>query len=194
MANVKLSERELKLVTDADVILTKNRIIEKTYALLGELSEAYKPIITHTPYLLQFAVPSAKISKGENYEGLPWVMLDYPRCFSKEHVFAIRTFFWWGNFCSISLHLKGSFAQQYASHLTGFSNGWQLCIHPTEWEHHFRADNYRPLQPEDAALMQTLPFIKLAKKIPLHEWDLVQSFLLSGFKEIVSRLATDTVK
>ena len=33
---------------------------------------------------------SPKISKGENYKGLPYVMLDYPRCFGKTDIFAIR--------------------------------------------------------------------------------------------------------
>ena len=49
-----------------------------------------------------------KIAKGENYLQLPYVLLDYPRCFDKENIFAIRTMFWWGNFFSITLHLSGS--------------------------------------------------------------------------------------
>jgi len=162
--------------------------------LFGALSEDYKTIIHHTPQLQDVVMPAPKIARGENYEGLPWVMLDYPRCFSKQDVFAIRTFFWWGNFCSISLHIKGSFAKQYAAVIADMPGHWQLCIHPTEWEHHFRENNYRPLQPGDATLLQQLPFIKVAKKIPLHEWDSIQSFLLSGFNEIVSHLATNTVK
>ena len=58
-------------------------------------------------------IQSPKISRGENYNGLPYVMLDYPRCFGKEDVFAMRTMFWWGNFFSITWHLKGKYSKEY---------------------------------------------------------------------------------
>ena len=57
---------------------------------------------------------SPKISKGENYNGLPYVMFDYPRFFTKENVFAVRTFFWWANYFSVTLHLKGEYKEMFA--------------------------------------------------------------------------------
>ncbi len=79
MANVKLSKDELELVTNAELILTKNRIIQKVYELFGELSIAYRELSKDLDEDLLHIPP--KISKGENYLGLPWVMLDYPRNF-----------------------------------------------------------------------------------------------------------------
>ena len=114
MANVKLSPRELDIVCNADLILTKNNIIAKVYDLFGSLSE-YN-VSTADQFLTEeIKNISPKISKGENYEGLPWVMLDYPRYFTANDVFAIRTYFWWGNFFSITLHVKGKFQQQFSS-------------------------------------------------------------------------------
>ncbi|MBK8087192.1 MAG: hypothetical protein IPK31_04125 [Chitinophagaceae bacterium] len=91
-ANVSLSAFEKQLVTDASWILTKNNIIQKLFVLFGELSETWQSntVLQQLPSAINEIPP--KISKGENYEGLPYVMLDYPRCFSKEDVFAIRTF------------------------------------------------------------------------------------------------------
>ena len=37
-----LSAAELELVTNAEVLLTKNRIIQKVYNMFGTVSEAYK--------------------------------------------------------------------------------------------------------------------------------------------------------
>ena len=54
-----------------------------------------------------------KISKGEKYKGLPWVMLDYPRIFGKEDIMAIGTRFWWGHYFSVTLHLKGGYLRTY---------------------------------------------------------------------------------
>jgi uncharacterized protein (DUF1015 family) len=92
-ANVSLSAFELQLVTDPVWILTKTQIIEKVYNLFGDVSQLYQQHqhMQQLPSALTALAP--KISKGENYEGLPYVMLDYPRCFSREDVFAVRSFF-----------------------------------------------------------------------------------------------------
>ncbi|HEX6916286.1 MAG TPA: hypothetical protein VF145_13645, partial [Chitinophagaceae bacterium] len=126
MANVKLSKEELDLVTNAGFILTKNRIIGKVYDMFGLLSETFRQQAAGFPDEMSRA--QAKISKGENYLGLPWVMMDYPRLFSKTDVFAVRCFFWWGNFFSITLQLSGKYLGQYASPAERY-----LQQHPSGW-------------------------------------------------------------
>jgi len=113
--NVELSKNELELVSSSEFILTKNRIIEKVYNLFGALSEQYKAALNEHREILPvdiFKTPP-KIYKGENYLSLPYVMMDYPRMFSKEDVFAIRSFFWWGNYFSITLQLSGKYFYQF---------------------------------------------------------------------------------
>lgn len=200
MANVKLSPSEFELVTNAHFILTKNRIVAKVYHLFGELATAYSDEIKSKNILPdEVLIASPKISKGENYEGLPWVMLDYPRCFTKEDAFAVRCFFWWGNFCSISLQLKGIYKQRFKG--DGFmqkaegmrlmeEDEWFLCCNTNEWQHHFREDNYKPLSLFSPEEMHALPFIKLAKKIPLQEWDNLEYFFTTSFKKILQHIAS----
>ena len=79
-AKVSLSAFEYQLVTDESFILTKNTIIQKVYTLFGNLSDDYHALLLRIP-----DSPSPKISKGENYKGLPYVMLDHPRIFSQDH-------------------------------------------------------------------------------------------------------------
>src|SRR4051794_24734884 len=107
-----LSKYEQKLVTDAEILIAKNSIIQKVYALFGKLAEDYRAIMLGTDWTVVNDL-HPKISRGENYRGLPYVILDFPRNFGKEDVFAIRSFFWWGNFFSITLQLEGSFFNQY---------------------------------------------------------------------------------
>jgi len=136
MANVKLSKDELELVTNAELILTKNRIIQKVYDLFGELSEDYQQMSKGLDQGLLSISP--KISKGENYLGLPWVMMDYPRIFSRTDVFAIRSFFWWGKFFSITLQLQGKYQQHFSAPLQQNLNGnWWLFNSPYAWPHYF---------------------------------------------------------
>jgi hypothetical protein len=187
MTNVKLSKEELALVTDADLILTKNRIIQKVYDLYGDLSEEYKTMSTSLDEEIT-SVP-AKISKGENYRGLPWVMLDYPRRFSQTDVFAVRSFFWWGRFFSITLQLQGKYQQLYSASLAArlkHTENWWMGCGSDAWQHHFGADNYAAFPGEQD--LEQVPFIKLAKKIPLQQWDHSFAFYKSSFEEIVRLL------
>jgi hypothetical protein len=191
MANVKLSAAELKLVLDANFILTKNNIIAKVYDLFGNFSSFYVEKASKQASLPEEVVQiSPKISKGENHEGLPWVVLDYPRFFSKEGEFSIRTFFWWGNFVSITLLLSGSYQQIYQPSIQRFhqsreSEHWFLCRHPNKWLHHFREDYYQPFSSFTSADIIQLPFIKLAKKVPLQQWDHIEIEMEKSFSTLL---------
>ena len=107
-AKIHLSKLETELIQNPEWIFTKQLIIKKVYKLFGELHEVYKQISEDEKKFLPefYQITGGRISKGENYGGLPYVMLDYPATFSKENIFTIRTMFWWGNFFSITLHLS----------------------------------------------------------------------------------------
>jgi hypothetical protein len=114
-SKVVFSEAELKLVKDQELILTKTRVIEGVYALFGDISrniyETFGPLQVKKPEVF---TPMPKISKGENYQGFPWVMLDYPRYFHPQHGhFALRIFFWWGHYFLVQIHLSGRYLNVY---------------------------------------------------------------------------------
>lgn len=194
MANVKLSARELELVNNAELILTKNNIINKVYTLFGELSCFYVDEINrHTALSKEIVSIAPKISRGENYEGLPWVMLDYPRYFTVTDELAIRSYFWWGNFCSITLQISGRFQQEFQEslkklHQSKDAEEWFLCCGDDKWQHHFREDNYKVISSFSAEEIHQLPFIKLAKKIPLNQWDEIEIFMRNSFTTILNLL------
>lgn len=92
-----------------------------------------------------------KISRGENYKGFPWVVLDYPRSFGREDVFAIRSLFWWGHYFSVTLHLKGRYKEiclpAIRSRISVLAAaGFHICISADEWRHELAADHYSPLE------------------------------------------------
>ena len=186
-ANLTLSTEELQIVTDCSFILTKNRIIGKVYAFFDDLSLIYVHNAQSNDAII-FIPP--KISKGEQYHGLPYLMLDFPRLFAKDDVFAIRTFFWWGNFFSITLHLKGIYQQQsLPSILEKFALlkevGFLISTSNDEWEHHPIEGNYINLKNVDlsdfAALAGNHPFLKLSKTFPLQNMEQLAQELESTF-------------
>ena len=195
-AKITLSSKELELVCNTDWIFTKHIIIQKVMQLFGSII----PVLENELEQAQTYLPKeifanrAKISKGENYQQLPYVMLDYPRCFYKNDTVAIRTFFWWGNFFSITLQLSGKYKQELEQNLEGNFSGLQknnywVCINDSEWQHDFSSNNYvaiTELTPEKfSAILSREPFVKLAKKIPLQSWETVPSFVIKSFGEMI---------
>jgi hypothetical protein len=187
-ANVKLSKNELPVVTDAALILTKNSIIAKVYTMFGLLSSEWQAAAEKTKTLLPEEAyrVSPKIYKGEQYMGLPYVMLDYPRVYTGGHVLAVRCFFLWGNFFSITLHLQGRFMQYRAARLHAWvqahsGQGWFIGINTDAWQHHFGENNYCSIDVMGQEILNNAlnagnGFVKLAKKIPLEQWDEAMQF------------------
>ncbi|MCW3090742.1 MAG: hypothetical protein JWP81_1811 [Ferruginibacter sp.] len=199
---IALSAKELELVCDKEWILTKHSIIEKVYRLFGELSVAMQEQVAKNAAFLPVEAlePNPKISRGESYKDLPYVMLDYPRHFTKDSTVAIRTFFWWGNEFSIHLHLSGNQLKKALPALKqGFTsfqkNDYWVCINENPWQHHFETDNYLPLKNYTAndfeKLLQEKPFIKIAKRISLQHWDTAPEFLRIHFIEMLVLMQTN---
>ena len=174
-AKVRLSAEEMRLVTDPAWILTKNSVMGKVVAMFAELSEAYKLLWADGVKRLPAALPPTepKISKGENYKGLPWVMLDYPRVFGREDVCAIRCMFWWGHAFSIMLHLKGGYREIF---LPGIMErreelsaaGFGMGISGDEWAHEHTEETYGPLRERG---MGEHTWFKLSARVGLEHWD-----------------------
>src|SRR5260221_13188705 len=153
LAKIQLSADELLLVQNAEMLLTKNKIIDKVYHLFGSVATEVGKMIKEQPVPLpaETLTASPKISRGENYLGLPWVMLDYPRQFGKEDTFAIRVMFWWGHYFSITLHLKGKYQQQFAETLSQelerlAEKDFHISTGTDEWRHEHAEDNYVSLR------------------------------------------------
>jgi hypothetical protein len=196
---ITLSDKEQELVGNTDWILTKYAIIQKVYTLFGELLVPMQQVIAdekaHLPEAMNSNYP--KISKGENYRGLPYVMLDYPRCFEKDNTLAIRTFFWWGNFFSVNLQLSGKHKENaIPALLNNFSmlcnGGYAICISTDPWQHHFEEDNYVPLKnytPDSfSEVLYGKDFLKIAKSIPVQHWNEVPLFVEQSFTELIKLL------
>ena len=197
-SKLMLSDEELQLVNNPDWILTKRIIIEKVNQFLGALSENQKAVIENEKDWLPLAVvqSTAKISKGENYLQLPYLLLDYPRCFDGENIFAVRTMFWWGNYFSITLQLSGIYKQMFQKKIIENSGlvkqHFFICINENQWHHHFEADNYiavKELANKDLQdIILKKQFVKLSLNFSLRQWNDIPALLDNAFKKIIEIL------
>ncbi|MEP6594307.1 MAG: hypothetical protein ABJA71_00110 [Ginsengibacter sp.] len=195
---LQLSAEEMGLVNNSEWILTKHRIIKKVYEMFGEINEMMKKEVMDNGQLFpeNLKYRGGKISKGENYQMLPYVMLDYPSFFVKNNIFTVRTMFWWGNFFSITLHLSGY-------HKTKFTNGnpklllflkrnnFFICVNQEEWQHHFKEENYvlaATITSGEYNRIMNQDFFKVAKKLSLIQWNNAYDFITESFREILELL------
>jgi hypothetical protein len=194
---IQLSEEELSLVSNAGWILTKNAIIQKLYELFGQLALESEARLRSAAWPAEVKETSPKISKGENYRGLPYVVLDYPRLYKKQEVFAVRTLFWWAQYFSITLHLKGAyqemFARQILKNIDLFeAHDFYVCIAKDEWLHDLDQEHYISLEKANREKIHNTflqhPFIKLSAKIPLSQWNRSASLLAELFGVIMRGL------
>jgi hypothetical protein len=196
-SKLNLSDEELQLANNTGWILTKHDIVRKVYELFGELAQQYKATLDEEFMFAGLVAQDPKISKGENYLQLPYVMLDYPREFNHQDVFAVRTMFWWGNFFSITVHLSGSYKKEFEEKLLqGFTllqqQGFYACVNEDPWQHHFEETNYYPVnrltETEFEKLVTQKNFLKLAAKIPVTVGDEVPVMLATNFKLLMKLL------
>jgi len=195
---IMLSDDELQLVTNANWILTKRRVMEKVDQLLGSIAANQKRIIENEKDWLPGEVVRSepKIAKGENYLQLPYMLLDYPRCFDAQNIFAVRTMFWWGNFFSITLHLSGkykeAFREKIIANIGSVKQDIFICIHENQWQHHFEADNYTGIKQMTidglSGAINKKQFIKLGIKFPLQPWAAIPALLDEAFLEMIRLL------
>jgi hypothetical protein len=188
---VTLSNGQLAMAGDKNIILTKRAVIETAAALFNSLiptiNESFCNAITHIENISS-SIP--KITKGENYNYFPYVILDYPAKFEKENIFAIRTMFWWGNFISITLHISGKYKKNFEENIFArikLEEDFCVCVAENEWQHHFEESNYKKISEMNEAEMKAVEqkdFIKVALKYELHHWNMMQLILPEGYKKI----------
>lgn len=198
-SKIQLSPFEQQLITNYEWLLTKNGILEKIKGLLGALQQRQQEVLQSAGSFLPpevLTIP-AKISRGENYLGLPYMILDYPRYFDRENIFAVRTMFWWGHFFSCTLQLSGIYKERYMSAIIAAfdqlqSENFYISHNSSQWDHHFGEDNYTALQELNIVQfsnhLQSHPFIKMAKKISLDNWDTIDKKLFDTYRLLIGKL------
>jgi hypothetical protein len=167
--------------------------------LMGKLQEALAAYDRNSgfPFKPEWLLQGGKISKGEQYKGLPWVMLDYPRYFSKTGVFAFRTMFWWGHYFSATLHLGGNVKQHYNAALENSytklaAAGFQVYVQEDPWEHDFENGNYRFIDTLDLNEWKTLisqnDFVKIAKPFVIGHWGKIITEVVEAYATLLNIL------
>lgn len=197
-AKIALSAEELHLLQNKEWILTKRLLLQKADTLLGMALPGLQALVAAHDWLpAEAAGSNAKIHRGENYQGLPYVILDYPAFFSKKGCFALRSMLWWGHFFSVTLHVSGIYKTMFQGNLLKKTALLQLsdvsiCTGLSEWEHHFGTDNYTNAHtlsvPQLQQIVREKEFVKLATKTDLGQWDSMPAIIVQQASAMLNLL------
>lgn len=195
------SDSELQLALNRDVFLTKNRIIGLVYEQFGEIGRVafnvFDPLKSKFPEALDIL---PKISKGENYEGLPWVMLDYPRNFNNHtgH-FAGRILFWWGNYFLVQVQVSGKFLPDFLNLINQGLIPMEIKNYPVlagfiidPWDYKLPQKSLISLnQVNKPFQIETDKIFKLVISVPIEQYEDVKEVSLSLFQLLVAHWPMD---
>lgn len=110
---IRIDADELKLISDSSLFIKKRLITEKIIRLYNQLHSnlLQSPAMKLFPGFEELIAKPEKISKGENLNGQPYIMMDFPASFSNTDVLAFRSLFWWGHSFSFIWHIQGKYLE-----------------------------------------------------------------------------------
>ncbi|MCB0744837.1 MAG: hypothetical protein KDC67_13095 [Ignavibacteriae bacterium] len=191
-----LTFKEQQIITDTDFLITKTEVVKKIHAQFEEARKHIKNVIAKSEFNFSNNIDTenGKIFRGENYRSLPYLVLDYPKLFSKESTFAYRTMFWWGNLFSSTLHLEGNELEKYnAVILTNYKllieEDVFISVGTTPWEYHYEKSNYELIDETNYKLIKNCKFLKLSKKFDLSDFDNLPKLSANYFSILLSILS-----
>ena len=189
---IQLSDQEFKIIQDKELLITKANAISKIEGILSETRNKLRKSLSESSLTFpeKTLFKTNKISRGENYLGLPYLVLDYPAIFSKEDIFAFRSMFWWGNFFSSTLHLEGKFLHHYRKKIIKNlellkDQDVYIGIGDSPWHYHYGNDNYELLADSHYKHIEKCTFLKISKKFELNECESFPEYAVNFFNQMV---------
>ncbi len=179
---LKFSNEEMKVLVDKNFFELKHSSTAKIVEIFGLLEVELKNVYSASELQIEnLNASSGKIFRGENYRGFPYVLLDCPRMFNRESVFAFRTMFWWGNEFTFTLHLQGEAWNKFkAPMISKFSSvenkGILFCVNESPWQYHLGEDNYIQLDNLQnieiaKSQLEKREFVKLTRKLAIDKYE-----------------------
>lgn len=200
------SGTELSTLHNTKFFEVKASATKKIEHLFAEVRDGIKNEIKRNKIIFPKEIDAinGKIFRGENYLGLPYLVLDFPKHFSKDSVLAFRTMFWWGNFFSFTLHLQGKALEEWRKQHTPLllspkddrrlrtefglyaRKGIHVCLNNNPWQYHYAKENYVLFDKLSTAEINKIllkkEFVKLSRKLALKDYKKLSAFCRESFR------------
>jgi hypothetical protein len=173
---------ELQAVSEKRFFEIRLGVEQKLLELFGKLRTALAGVsVPYAPlYPAGTDYRTGKISKGENYNGFPYRVLDFPRLFTPANIFACRAMLLWGHHYALHILLSGPLAEplrlRLAQRLDQLAHTpLLLCTHETPWQWEYAPASFIQIATAPQATVKEIiveaPFVKLSCFWALNDYD-----------------------
>jgi len=194
-----LTENEKNIIADTDFLPSKIVVMDKIRSLFSEVRQELRNTINESGFIypVETDIANGKIFKGENYNSLPYVILDYPKLYSSTSTFTFRTMFYWGCFFSATIHISGESLNKYRTAIKKnisslLDDQIYFCVNDNPWEYHYEKSNYVLLNNKKIGLIEKRDFIKLSKKFDLEQYKILP-YLVDNYYQTILKLLSLTL-
>lgn len=162
----KLNNDEFNLISDTWYPIIKKGAIEKIKAQLADLGAQMQDNQPHLNY---------KISAGENYLNLPYLILDFPKISGPNFPFVFRTLFWWGKPISCQVLVRNNLYNNTIDKLLYLSHPNTLVlVGDNLWENDFSSQHFKSvaeLSDIEKAALTAKTYVKLVHTFDMKKPD-----------------------
>jgi len=175
-STINLTKKELLFAADSFYPITKQKVLRKISGLMdGAVNDVYK---SYQNKLLFYENEGfiKKLSKGENYKEMPYLVMDTPQISGPGFKTLFRIVFWWGHYFTLNYYAHRSVVSDVKL------RGWKkthLCSNMTcLWENDLEqlgfislAGNKKitPTLPTDFSHLRLVRKVKIEKAEKLHQ-------------------------
>ena len=186
---MNLSASDLAVLSDAAFFLHKSKVHAKVWAQLEAL-KATLEAQTQPELALQLGVKhlGGRLSRGENHQGFPFRILDYPGVGTGPDSLLLRSLLLWGNHFSVHVILRGKYLSLgqvlFAQASQWKALGFGFCVDADPWQWLNREmtalDSGTPEQLWEQALQKG--WLKFSTFLPIAQYNRLEALASNSFE------------
>ena len=169
--DLHFTAEELTFCSSSYPMVLREDILKKVSLVFEHTRQELLPFIKQQSIFPEGSdLKTGKISKGERYRAMPWMVLDFPRYNAGNEIMLYRVFFLWAEGFRFVLHLSGKDTMTRFEPLIKeqmpSDKGIEIAFTGPQWQHHQEHDYFKKFDSE-TNLPESPSFIKLSKHLPL---------------------------
>lgn len=183
-STINLTKHELEMAADTFYPFMKQQIMHKMIGILDEVGQYLAANVFDNN-------PMHKVTKGENYKLLPYVVVDCPQLSGPHLPLACRTLFWWGYGFSFNLIVPQSVLGTQAAEVLGKLEDW-ILVGDHLWENEIDEENYQIGTSQTKTFwehhIQNQAYLRIAHPLPMNKYDVLSELALEWYGKHIRQL------
>jgi hypothetical protein len=188
-STINLTKKELLFASDTFYPITKQKVLRKISSLMDNTAKNIYEAYQNKLLFYENEGFIKKLSKGENYKEMPYLVIDTPQINGPGFKTLFRIVFWWGHYFTLNYYVHRSMIADYYLH------SWKktyLCSNMScLWENDLRQQEFIRLASNDKrtlTLSTDITYLRLVRKVKIDKADQLNQIGIQWMAEISDRI------